>query len=33
MSQDSRIDPSLEKMSGDSEKARRDFEKAFVTSP
>jgi butyryl-CoA dehydrogenase len=28
-----RIDPSLDQMTGDPEKARGDFEKAFVTSP
>ena len=33
IAKNARIDPSLEKMTGDPEKARRDFEKAFVTSP
>jgi NAD(P)-dependent dehydrogenase (short-subunit alcohol dehydrogenase family) len=33
IAKNARIDPSLEEMTGDPEKARRDFEKAFVTSP
>jgi butyryl-CoA dehydrogenase len=33
IAKNARIDPSLEEMTGDPAKARRDFEKAFVTSP
>lgn len=33
IAKNARIDPSLQDLTGDPEKARRDFEKAFVTSP
>ena len=33
IAKNARIDPSLHDVTGDPEKARRDFEKAFVTSP
>lgn len=33
IAKNARIDPSLQDQTGDPEKARRDFEKAFVTSP
>jgi butyryl-CoA dehydrogenase len=33
IAKNARIDPSLRDLTGDPEKARRDFEKAFVTSP